>query len=401
MAQIGEPVGYRDLFCRAAAVGAFALTFAYAPAALAQCLFGGIVPTNPGGAGALAMTATVPTAISTAVSTASTAFLAQTTAFVSSPRGTQPDQTAGGIWIRGVGGRADVDAQTSGTSSVSAAPGFSGTISCNFRSQNDFVGVQGGIDLGRLDLGNSGWNVHAGVTGGYLSLDNTTGTTKGHFDVPFVGLYFALTGGGGFYVDAQVRKDFYQMRLTDSSISLGRDVDGDGWGVTASMGYMFNVGNFIVEPSVGVVYSRASIDPVVFTASVPPFVPIPGTLRVQDIETLLGRAGVRVATNTTVGNIALQPFAAASVWHEFAGRISSSYQSQCAPAVCLTFNQVPTELGAVSSTSRVGTFGQFSLGLAASVPDTRTLGYIRIDYRNGENIEGIGVNGGLRYQFAP
>jgi outer membrane immunogenic protein len=53
------------------------------------------------------------------------------------------------------------------------------------------------------------------------------------------------------------------------------------------------------------------------------------------------------------------------------------------------------------SSTRIGTFGQYSLGFAASVLNTGWLGYARVDYRNGENIEGLGVNAGLRYQFAP
>src|SRR6266852_7735368 len=40
------------------------------------------------------------------------------------------------------------------------------------------------------------------------------------------------------------------------------------------------------------------------------------------------------------------------------------------------------------------------IGVSASVPGTGWLGYARVDYRNGENIEALSVNGGLRYQFA-
>jgi outer membrane immunogenic protein len=41
------------------------------------------------------------------------------------------------------------------------------------------------------------------------------------------------------------------------------------------------------------------------------------------------------------------------------------------------------------------------LGVSANVVNTGWLGYARVDYRNGENIEALSVNGGLRYQFAP
>jgi opacity protein-like surface antigen len=35
------------------------------------------------------------------------------------------------------------------------------------------------------------------------------------------------------------------------------------------------------------------------------------------------------------------------------------------------------------------------------VPGLGWLGYARVDYRNGENVEALSVNGGIRYQFAP
>ena len=53
------------------------------------------------------------------------------------------------------------------------------------------------------------------------------------------------------------------------------------------------------------------------------------------------------------------------------------------------------------TTSRVGTYGQFGLGVAGQVIDTGWLGYARVDYRTGENIEGVSGNIGLRYQFNP
>ena len=53
------------------------------------------------------------------------------------------------------------------------------------------------------------------------------------------------------------------------------------------------------------------------------------------------------------------------------------------------------------NTTRVGTYGQFALGVAGQLVGTGWLGYVRGDYRTGDNIEGYSVNGGIRYQFAP
>ena len=54
-----------------------------------------------------------------------------------------------------------------------------------------------------------------------------------------------------------------------------------------------------------------------------------------------------------------------------------------------------------NSTTRVGTYGQYSLGLAAQVANTGWLGFVRVDYKNGDNIEGWTGNAGIRYQFTP
>ena len=104
------------------------------------------------------------------------------------------------------------------------------------------------------------------------------------------------------------------------------------------------------------------------------------------------RVGKAIATPTVVW----QPFASASVFHEFAGDVRSNYTSingQFA-GVTLSFNQGTT-------TSRVGTYGQYSLGLAGQIVNTGWLGFVRVDYRNGEHIDGWTGNAGIRYQFTP
>jgi opacity protein-like surface antigen len=56
---------------------------------------------------------------------------------------------------------------------------------------------------------------------------------------------------------------------------------------------------------------------------------------------------------------------------------------------------------AMSSHGGIGTYGQFALGTAAILGNTGWLGYGRVDYRIGDNIESWSVNAGLRYQFTP
>jgi len=62
-----------------------------------------------------------------------------------------------------------------------------------------------------------------------------------------------------------------------------------------------------------------------------------------------------------------------------------------------TFNQGTSYVPI--SVTRMGTFEQFGLGLTAQLRDSNWVGYVRGDYRTGENITGTTLNGGLRYRF--
>jgi hypothetical protein len=386
--------------------GAVSLVLFASSAAQAQCIFTGF---DFGGSHTPVFGFMVGTAatINSAISIANTAFLTQTSAFLASPQGTQPDQFAGGVWVRGVGGEITLDATSIGSHSVTDRFGrsLSGATSCAAESRSSFGGVQGGIDWGRLDLGNSGWNVHLGLTAGYLTMDNRQSAVNAKADVPFLGVYAAAVYGN-FFFEAQVRGDLYQLEMSDpSSAIFGLRFAAYGFGVSTSAGYNIAFGNFFIEPSVGLVFSRTTPDAVLFTAVVPVVnAPTPrdatftGTFKNGTVETLLGRVGARVGTSFAAGGLSVQPFLAASVWHDFADEAGSAFAFRRTDMPGLG------GAGAVTGnfiTSGVGTYGQYSIGFAAVMPNTPWLGYARFDYRNGENIDGWSINGGIRYQFAP
>ncbi|MDO9061657.1 MAG: outer membrane beta-barrel protein, partial [Bradyrhizobium sp.] len=124
------------------------------------------------------------------------------------------------------------------------------------------------------------------------------------------------------------------------------------------------------------------------------------------ITTQLGRLSLRVGTSVQSGNLALTPFFTASVFHEFAGNVTSNFAT-CAncsffgPGVPVPGGFSPATFTAATTTSRVGTYGQYSLGIAGQVVNTGWLGFARVDYRNGETIEGWSGTAGVRYQFTP
>jgi hypothetical protein len=362
--------------------------------ALADCTFAG--PIGPGGARFQDFLAATSNAATAALTAMNTGFQTQTSAFISSPPATQTDQYASGAWGRGVGGRLDVDSMSAGTVVLPSGRTFS--TSCWTHTRNDFTGFQGGFDTGRLSFSGPQWNAHFGVTGGRFETEATSQQGSGitRSEVPFVGLYGALAGSNGFFLDGQAAEQFYRISASEPSIAANGLMKGKGIGITSSAGYNLRFDGYFIEPSIGFVYSKVHLDPLDVSATVlggARVVTLPTILRLDDIETSLGRIGVRVGTSFVTSGVSLTPFVGASVWHEFAG--NTTMNASFVP----TFTGAPGSLSL--SSTRIGTFGQYSLGIGANMLDTGWLGYARIDYRNGQNIEALGVNGGLRYQFAP
>ena len=340
-----------------------------------------------------------------AINTANTAFLSQSTAFVSAPGNPAPNQEGGGVWVRGIGGEVTTKS-TSTTSNISIfGRTLPGQVTCDSETTLNFAGVQAGADSARLNW--NGWNVHVGSSVGYLGakardkssagpLNPLGGTFEDQLQVPFAGVYVAATRGG-FFVDGQIRADYYQNSLNDPLVGglFNQRLDARGLSFTGNVGYNHQLGNnWFIEPSAGIVISRVRVDPLnVSGAAVNGTgLTLPGTLRINDIKSNLGRLSLRAGTTIDSGNMIWQPFGIASVYHEFAGSVRSSFDDAAFPVVGSN--------GSIVSTN-IGTYGQFGLGIAGQVKGTGLLGYLRGDYRTGDSVHGYSINGGLRYQFTP
>ena len=215
----------------------------------------------------------------------------------------------------------------------------SGTQTCNQSANHVYAGFQVGADLGKLNVGGSGGNWHFGATAGFLTasakdttpgisdgtLNNTyaPGDLRAHFDVPFVGLYSVFTQGN-FFADVQLRFDLYQGTSSSPGNNYsGALTDARGVSVTGAIGHRFPfMENWFIEPSVGGLWSRVQVDPL--TTSLALGADARGTLRVSDIDSLLGRASLRVRADLPQGTNVWQPFATASVIREFSGAVAST-----------------------------------------------------------------------------
>jgi opacity protein-like surface antigen len=367
--------------------------------------------TPPNGAAVAGALGQSSAALAGTIAAVETAFLSQQgSAFVSAPGNPVPNQPGGGVWIRGVGGEANISSSSNTTLTATAAPGaapvpvgsVAGSTSLNCANQVHltFGGVQIGTDIARLNW--NGWNVHWGATAGYVGA-KTNDTNQlfpfsNSFEVPFLGSYIVATKGR-FFAHLMVREEMFNINLFNAGLAFSNQpVSAHGYSISADAGYNFDLKNgWFAEPSAGFIYSRTSVDP--FTqpgsgANASNF--LAGTIAINDIESEMGRLSLRVGKNIDGGKVLWQPFVSASVFHEFANNTSAT---STFPAFCCAIG--PVNALATNSTTRVGTYGQYSIGIAAQVVNTGWLGYVRGDYKDGDNINGWGASAGLRYQFTP
>jgi outer membrane autotransporter protein len=297
-------------------------------------------------------------ALASVIETVNTAFLTNTSAFISAPGGVTPDQQGGGEWVRGIGGWVETKATGVFSGSLSSPrfgiflPGL-GTSTCQTTVHQDYGGFQAGHDIAVLNDSTLGANWHFGVTGGYLESyakditpfggsDSPAGSLTANFQVPFAGVYAAFTQGN-FYADGQARVNYYQSEVNDPVANrvFNQRLDAKGYSLTGNVGYRFDLPEqWFIEPSIGGFLSHVSVDPfqtsgtqVFLTGLALPgtvqILALPGTVQINDFDSELGRASMRVGTtvSSSDGTLVAQPFFAASVYHEFAGDVTTSIKA--------------------------------------------------------------------------
>ena len=371
--------------------------------AFAQCVTTSSNPASLNGVGGVALVATpagaASAAIAGAIGSVDSVFLTQQgSAFVSAPPNPTPNQPGGGVWARAVGGEADVKSTSvsNGLQTTAAAGNITTNANCANAQHENFAGVQVGADIARLNW--NGWNIHLGTTAGYLGSKETDNFGFSNtIQVPFLGTYLVATHGR-FFADLMVREEFFNINLNNLAFNFfNQPVGAHGYSISTSAGYNADLGNgWFIEPSAGFVYSNTSVDNFVTPGATA--LGVQGLVTTNNIESELGRLTLRGGRTISTPSIIWQPFATVSVFHEFAGNVVANYASL---PNSIFFNNAPSTFTQQTVTSRIGTYGQYSLGVAAQVVNTGWLGFARVDYRDGDNIRGWTGNAGIRYQFTP
>jgi hypothetical protein len=335
-------------------------------------------------------------AIAGAIGSVNSVFLTQQgSAFVSAPGNPQPNQPGGGVWARAVGGEADVKSTSVSNGVGTGAVANTSQTTCANAQHERFAGVQVGADIARLNW--NGFNVHLGTTAGYLGSKETDNNGFSNtLQVPFFGTYLVATKGR-FFADLMVREEFYNIALNNLGFNFfNQPVNAHGYSISGSAGYNADLGNgWFVEPSAGFVYSKTSVDNFIVPGATS--LGAQGLLQTNDVESELGRLSLRAGRTIETSTMIWQPFATVSVFHEFAGNVVTNY----ATLPNGFFVGGPETYTQQTSTTRIGTYGQFSVGVAGQVRNTGWLGFARVDYRDGDNLRGWTGNAGIRYQFTP
>lgn len=369
---------------------AFAAMAIFSGAASAACSSAGSLTVNVGWSQSVVCSAAnAVVGVTSLNNTLAIDFFTFASPFVTSAPGGKPDAEQSGVWIRGVGGQSTV---TTNFSASYAGFGLQGAT----KITTDFSGVQGGFDTGRLNLGDSGWNAHFGLTfGGAWATPQLNGAGSESASNPFLGVYAVFTKDN-FFAHIQVRHGWQTTDITNADLGLfGRQMTADSWDFSAASGYRFNFEKFFIEPSAGINITNESIDNLYIPGTpggAAPGVP-QGVGAFNDIHTSLGFLGARVGTAFTTANLAVQPYVTGSVWRQFDGNINAQYcVVSCVPSAL--FPNIATV-----SLSQIGTFGQVGGGVAAQVLNTGLVGYVRGDYRTGDRYEAWSLAGGFRYTF--
>ena len=393
-------------------------------------------------------------AVVSTMNTVNTAFLSPSSSFVSARGDAQAGQLGGGAWARGVAGSIETKSTTSSTvdSSKARTTGFdgaptalgpiAGTGTCKGTLDENYFGYQFGFDLAKLNIGGNGGNFHFGLTAGYINssvsdvtpqafftktlpsggpdpfifeLDSPAGSFSADAQVPFLGLYATFTQGN-FFVDAQVRHDFYLMSMTDPLNGLSKQAQNAvGISAGANMGYRIPLAsNWFVEPSGGMIWSRVQVESIPVAGSAVFGFTNVGSVKIDDVESILGRFSLRLGTTVTDGSLTWQPFVTGTIFHEFASNATATSVVGGADDSTTVCTPVPNVLVCPpsgfflndkknqimnTSTSRIGTFTQLGIGTATVFGNSGWLAYGRADYRTGENVEGYSVNAGVRYHW--
>ncbi len=260
-----------------------------------------------------------------------------------------------GGWVQAVAGNTDREASNA----------FGNTV-FNTSYQQDYVGVQGGLDY-------QGGGTILGVSFGYGQSDADFDATFNRVEMRGYNLAaYAAFQSGGFFFNAIAKVDWIDVESTPGA-GLLAEFDATAWGLRGTMGYRFNSGDVFFEPSVSLSYVNADIDNYTVGGA---------SVMFGDIESFRGAAGIRIGGDFRSGNGTFSPFVGAFAIEEFSGDNAASF----------TLGQT---IGLAQDAP--GTYGELQAGLNYSTGRIEV--FARGEFDFGGEREGLSGRAGVRLRF--
>jgi hypothetical protein len=309
-------------------------------------------------------------------------------AYVSGIAFDTPNNCSTGVWGRVLGGR--VDSRSDTRNVLGTTINSSGDL--------DYAGFQGGADFGCFEAFDGGWDISGGALVGMNFGEFTERAagliTAGDFDQYFLGGYVAAARGN-WSGEMQVRYETADFTFDNPSLDVrNADTSVDSYSISGSVTYRHELQpGLAVLPSAG--FSVTESDSASLTLTNPMGTPV-GTLTVgshTNVTTFLGATLSKTTVNEAAGQ-ATNAFLTGTYYFDGSGSRDSTFR---------TFDGLATTS---LSTSEVGDFGEISAGgsivriIGKGPGGVRQVNYsVRVDARYGDDLDGVGVTGQIRYQF--
>ncbi|ODS00418.1 hypothetical protein AUC69_00665 [Methyloceanibacter superfactus] len=277
-----------------------------------------------------------------------------------------------GVWVRGAG--AWLDLEDNATTKANGK-----TYRYNLDRELDIWTFETGIDFGKRDLFADGDILVFGVLGGAVesSLEYKSLSRNFHLGGAEAGAY-ATYLNGGLFVDTLFKAQF--LKLDPSDVRGFPDkLDSTTYGFRTDTGYRFGGvrhGPFF-EPLATIAVSWNETDDFALDGNGIDF---------NDDEDVRGRVGMRLGTSSEVWEgTTMEPFVVGSLWSNLSGSHSTTLTSG---GTTFKFTDDPEEV-----------WGVVSAGVNFFNPGAQTAVFAKFDYTFAEQTEGVGVKGGMRYNW--
>jgi outer membrane autotransporter protein len=250
--------------------------------------------------------------------------------------------------------------------------------------RTEHMALTRGADLGLLNLGGGGWNVHVGVLGGwYNGRANLSSAEQLKVETPFLGGYVAV-GNGAFQLDGTLRGEWRHYTVVLPVLfgpGAPQKLDGSATAGSVHASYRFGgKTGFAATPFLGFNYADSSIDSLQIDAL---SAYIPG-----GDKTEMGEGGLRVSyRGGSDAKVVVEPFASASYLKNWSRGDSAVF----------SFGTPVTNFGLATTTWDNAI--RYSVGVTAKAKDGRVTGFLVGNINDGTGLHSFSLNAGVRFNF--